>query len=363
MKKISITVVVLIVVAGVGWLFGKDMFQSDEEPDYTLVPVELGSVVEKALAVGTIEPRQEITVKSVVPGIIARVSADVGDIVNPGDPLLEISPNPTPYEFAETRMAVEVADVDYKNTVRNHERQMALYRQDFIPEETVETSRYAMDQATLRLNLAKEKMELLQKGRLATAEQQVENIIRARVKGTVLQRMVDVGDPVVPLTSYQEGTELMTIADMDQLIFKGTVDEIDVGKLKEGMPAILSIGALPGVELQGIKIVRVRGEQFIDQLLRVRGVGRALVERRPQRLWGHADRCVRRPRGRSHIYVKLHGASTSKTGGGPHGSGVRALSFRLVVRLRRRFVGSHDSSNNGGDRLGAAKQQRDLRRQ
>jgi HlyD family secretion protein len=60
-----------------------------------------------------------------------------------------------------------------------------------------------------------------------------------------LKRHVNPGDPVVPLTSYQPGTELATIADMKDLIFKGTVDEIDVGKLKANLLARIKVGALP----------------------------------------------------------------------------------------------------------------------
>jgi HlyD family secretion protein len=67
----------------------------------------------------------------------------------------------------------------------------------------------------------------------------------------VLERRVNPGDPVVPLTSFQEGTVLMTLADMGTLEFKGTVDEIDVGKLREGMPVRIQIGALPGKEVKG----------------------------------------------------------------------------------------------------------------
>jgi HlyD family secretion protein len=67
----------------------------------------------------------------------------------------------------------------------------------------------------------------------------------------VLERRVNEGDPVVPLTFYQAGTELMMLADMDSLIFKGTVDEIDVGKLSEGMEAELKIGAIPDERIIG----------------------------------------------------------------------------------------------------------------
>ena len=79
----------------------------------------------------------------------------------------------------------------------------------------------------------------------------VESIIRAPITGTVLELLVNEGDPVVPLTSYQAGTALTNLADMTTLIFKGTVDEIDVGKLQEGMPAQIKVGALPEAKVDG----------------------------------------------------------------------------------------------------------------
>ena len=68
----------------------------------------------------------------------------------------------------------------------------------------------------------------------------------------MLTKSIEVGDPVTPLTSYQEGTVLMQIANMERLLFKGTVDETDVGKLREGMTVNLKIGALPDVQVDGV---------------------------------------------------------------------------------------------------------------
>src|SRR5205085_10081298 len=83
-----------------------------------------------------------------------------------------------------------------------------------------------------------------------------ESIIRAPAAGTVLTRSVNPGDPIVPLTSYQPGTEMATVADMRDLIFKGTVDEIDVGKLAVGMTARIKVGALPSDVVSG-KVSRI----------------------------------------------------------------------------------------------------------
>src|SRR5205085_1679575 len=96
--------------------------------------------------------------------------------------------------------------------------------------------------AEIKLKLAEERLALVEKGRVKTAGfKEVESILRAPVSGTVLELLVNEGDPVVPLSSYQAGTALATMADMGTLLFKGTVDEIDVGKLREGLTAQIRV--------------------------------------------------------------------------------------------------------------------------
>src|SRR5439155_1212482 len=108
-----------------------------------------------------------------------------------------------------------------------------------------------VEEARIKLNLSTERLALLQKGRTQGASSHVESIIRAPISGTVLELLVNEGDPVVPLTSYQAGTALTNLADMSTLVFKGTVDEIDVGKLHEGMPARIKVGAIPDSAVEG----------------------------------------------------------------------------------------------------------------
>ncbi len=103
---------------------------------------------------------------------------------------------------------------------------------------------------------AKNQLQLIQEGRVSGRGESMETIIRAPASGILLKRLVNPGDPVVPLTSYQAGTELATLADMSDLIFKGTVDEIDVGKLSTGMPVRIKIGALPDQAITG-KLSRI----------------------------------------------------------------------------------------------------------
>jgi HlyD family secretion protein len=107
------------------------------------------------------------------------------------------------------------------------------------------------DESKLRHQIAKERLDLIEKGKVRIADTNIETVVKSPLSGFILEKSVNLGDPVVPLTSYQPGTPLMRMADMKDLIFKGTVDEIDVGKIAEGMTCELQIGALPGAEISG----------------------------------------------------------------------------------------------------------------
>jgi len=225
--------------------------RSDQEKDYKTVEVTRGPVVEKALAVGAIRPKREVAVKSKISGIVRRSFHEVGDLVRAGDPLFEILPDPTPLELTEARREVEIARNVHDQARKRHDRSETLRQQGIVSNQDSDQADKEIQDARIRLDLASEKLALLEKGRVRTERLNVESIIRAPVMGTVLELLVNEGDPVVPLTSYQAGTALTTIADMSSLIFKGTVDEIDVGKLKEGMPARIKVGALPEVPVGG----------------------------------------------------------------------------------------------------------------
>jgi len=154
-------------------------------------------------------------------------------------------------ELTEARREVEIARNVFDQAKKRSDRTAALSKQGIVSNQESDTADKEIQDAQIRLNLSQERLALVEKGRVKTSQLDVESIIRAPVSGTVLELLVNEGDPVVPLTSYQAGTPLTTIADMSQLVFKGTVDEIDVGKLKESMPARIKIGAMPDAVVEG----------------------------------------------------------------------------------------------------------------
>lgn len=222
-----------------------------DDKAFKTVEVVRGSVTEKALAVGAIRPKREVAVKSKISGIVKRSYREVGDRVKAGDPLFEILPDPTPLELTEARREAEIAKNVHEQARKKHERTESLRRQGIVSGQDFDQSDRDVQDARIRLRLAEERLALVEKGRVRTEQLNVESVIRAPIDGTVLELLVNEGDPVVPLTSYQAGTALASLADMSTLVFKGTVDEIDVGKLREGLPARLKIGALPEAQVDG----------------------------------------------------------------------------------------------------------------
>jgi HlyD family secretion protein len=203
------------------------------------------------LAVGTIVPEIEVGVKAKVSGVVRRRYAGPGDFVRAGDPLLEIKPDPTPLELVEGRRAVEMQAIQVENLKKEIARMKSLKDQGLISEQQFDAVERQFSEARLGAETAVERLALLEKGR-TTGHNAIESLVRSPINGFILEKMVEVGDPVVPLTSYQEGTVLMTMADMNHLLFRGTVDEIDVGRLKEGMTAQIKIGALPDAKITGV---------------------------------------------------------------------------------------------------------------
>src|SRR5438552_4102548 len=124
------------------------------------VAVARGSLVDKALAVGTIEPRVEVSVKSILAGVVRQRFAAVGDFVKRGQPLLEISPNPTPLEMVELRRNVELREIELKNLERELGRQQELRDKNLISPSDLETAQRQVDEARSQLSLAQERLAL-----------------------------------------------------------------------------------------------------------------------------------------------------------------------------------------------------------
>src|SRR5689334_22801283 len=213
MRKLWRILIILVLLAGASagvyaWTrSGKNNANGLKEVDVTT-----GSIVEKAVAVGQIQPRQKFSVKSKISGIVRRALVEVGDHVNAGDPLFEIAPDPTPLEVTEVERRVESARASFERAKAEYDRSAELSRSGVLPKSDMDARRESFELTKIALLKAQQDRDLTRRGRLTSSS--TESIIRAPAAGTVLTRAVNPGDPVVPLTSYQPGTELATVADM-----------------------------------------------------------------------------------------------------------------------------------------------------
>jgi len=251
-------VVVALVVGGI--VMSKNSKKDDS--GRRTVKVERKTIVEKALAVGSIEPLNEIAVKSKVSGVVGKMYVESGDYVEKGTIVVEVRPDPTPLELVQAKRNVEMAAIEMETLKKEVDRQRTMKSKGLISDQDFEVLQQQSDQATLRHQINKEQLELIENGKVRIANTDIETVVKAPISGFILEKLVNIGDPVVPLTSYQPGTPLLRMADMKDLLFKGTVDEIDVGKIGEGMSCELQVGALPGKVVKGVvKLISLKARK------------------------------------------------------------------------------------------------------
>lgn len=255
-KLFKILLIVAVVGAVLVALYAFVAGPKGNKNGITLVEIAKGSITEKALAVGQIEPRIKFSVKSKIPGLVSKCFVEVGDTVKTGDPLFEIAPDPTPSERSDVDRTVERGRATFERAKAELERFQALAKDGIVTGDDLDRKREQFELARVALAQAQDTRELTLKGRVSGRGANFESVIRAPADGTVLSRSANVGDPVVPLTSFQPGTELAAIAEMGDLIFKGTVDEIDVGKMAIALPTRIKVGALPSDIVTG-KVSRI----------------------------------------------------------------------------------------------------------
>jgi HlyD family secretion protein len=240
---------VLVIIAIIVFALFKSQ-AGKEKSEVRFVEVTRGMVERQAVATGTIGPEFEVAVKPQISGIIGQVFRRMGEKVKVGDPLVEIKPNPTPFNSVAAKRSVEAAKLNEERAMELRDRQNILSKIMGILVGSKEMERQ-YEQARLGRVQAEEQLELLEEGKVIMDDEIIDSVVTSPIDGYILERRVNIGDPVDALGSRNGGTVLCILADMDTLVFRGTVDEIDVGHLKEGMEARIQVGALPECQLGG----------------------------------------------------------------------------------------------------------------
>lgn len=244
MKKFFLGLVgILILVIFVGttiFLYRK----SQEAPVvYEITKPFYTDIVRKTVATGKIVPRKEIAVKSRVPGVISDVYVEAGQKIAKGDLIAKIELLPDLAFLSNAESELEKARINLNNAQRDYERQRVLFQEKLISELDFNRFELQYHLAEEAVKASENNVALIRDG-ASKKSGKVSNEVQATVSGVLLDVPVKEGGFVIQSNTFNEGTTIASIANMEDMIFEGRVDESEVGKLKEGMPLELRVGAI-----------------------------------------------------------------------------------------------------------------------
>ncbi|MGR5194882.1 efflux RND transporter periplasmic adaptor subunit [Vibrio rotiferianus] len=247
----------LVSAASVALLGGGVYFylQSSDQPEAlpTLV-VETGTIEKQAVAVGNIVPAHSVSIKSQIDGIVGEIYVKVGEKVKQGQPLIKVRPNPTPQALTDASTELMRSEADLESAKQKLANLESLVKQDIIPKNYDEyvSARSTVKSAQADVLQKRQNLELIRSGEASIGNARLTSTIYAPIDGTVLNRKVEVGEPIISTESSQAATAMMSLADMNSLIFKGSVSEHDAAQLSPGMPVVLTVAPYPDVEISGV---------------------------------------------------------------------------------------------------------------
>jgi len=240
--RISLLVIFLaLFVATFAYLYSK----SRKKPVvYELKSPVVTNIIKKTVATGSVVPRKEVAIKPQVSGIIDELYVEAGNKIKKGDLIakIRIIPNMVELNNAESRLKKAQITLDDAKSV--YDRQKKVYDQGVIPQADFQQYQLNYKNALEELEAAENNLQLVREGVSKKLGNTTNTLIRSTINGMVLEVPVEVGNSVIEANNFNEGTTIATVADMGEMIFKGKVDETEVGKLKMGMPILLRIGAI-----------------------------------------------------------------------------------------------------------------------
>ncbi|ERB64640.1 efflux RND transporter periplasmic adaptor subunit [Vibrio coralliilyticus OCN008] len=247
----------LLSAASIALLGGGAYFylQSSAQPEaFPTLAVEKGTIEKEAVAVGKIVPAHSVSIKSQIDGIVGEIYAQVGENIKQGQPLIKVRPNPTPQALTDASTELMSSEATLESAKQKLANLESLVKQDIIPSnyDDYVSARSEVKSAQAAVLQKRQNLELIQSGEASIGDARLTSTIYAPIDGTVLNRKVEVGEPIISTESSQAATEMMSLADMNSLIFKGSVSEHDAAQLTPGMSVLLTVAPYPDVQIEGV---------------------------------------------------------------------------------------------------------------
>ena len=253
MKKV---VKILLAVLFVALLFGTFRFLWQKTRPKVIVYAEivpkLDTIEQFVVATGKVEPRDEILIKPQISGIISSVLCEAGDMVRKGDILATVKVIPEMGSLNSAESRVSLAKIALEQVEKDFARVKQLYEQGVVSKEEFEKGETSLKQSEAELQTAQDNLEIVQNG-IARRYAELSNTqIRSTIDGMILDVPIKEGNSVIQSNTFNDGTTIAAIANMSDILFKGNIDEIDVGRLEVGMPVKITIGAMQDLSLDAV---------------------------------------------------------------------------------------------------------------
>lgn len=208
-------------------------------------------IAKKTSATGTVGPEKEVDIKSIVSGIVEKIYVEAGHHVKSGDFIAKVRLIPNMVNLSNAENRQRKAEIAMQDAQRIHERQEKLLHDKVISASEYELAHLAYNNAKEELNAAEDNLQLVREGVSKKSGTVSNTLIKSTIDGMVLDVPIKEGKTVIEANTFNEGTTIASIADMDRIIFNGKIDESEVGKVKKGMPVLISIGAIEGEVFHG----------------------------------------------------------------------------------------------------------------
>ena len=193
---------------------------------------------------GKIEPRNEVNIKPQISGIITELMKEAGQTVQAGEVIAKVKVIPDMGQLSSAQSRLRLAEINLKQARTDYEREKVLFDKGLVSADEYDKIHQAYNQAREERSAAQDNLEVVRDGVSSNNANASSTLVRSTVKGVILDIPVKVGNSVILSNTFNDGTTIATVANMNDLIFRGNVDETEVGQVNVGMPMTITVGAL-----------------------------------------------------------------------------------------------------------------------
>ena len=243
-KYLQLAVAAIIALVFVGTFVFLYRKSRPQETVYNDFVSKRADIRKTTVITGRIEPRDEVSVKPQISGIITQLYKQAGDRVDAGEVIARVKVIPDMGQLSSAEARVRLAEVNLAQARVDHQRMQNLYRKQLVSDDAYDKVHQSLVQAEEEKTAATDALEVVRDGVSRRNAKASSTLIRSTISGVVLDVPVKVGNTVVLSNTFNDGTTIASVADMNDLIFRGNIDETEVGRLVQGMSMRITVGAL-----------------------------------------------------------------------------------------------------------------------